>query len=309
VPLNAEAKFLSNDFLAPGLLEESPNRLQFLTVLPFYPIHGDTLTYVTTPELEFATPIGFCDAIPEHTKLPQEPRKFPMVELATHFEVSYKAQDVFCQTNDQYEVQRGLAIRQLLYRFGELFEVGDSVADANVFDGLRKLVAPGQTIDLACTPLTIEVLDRAKGLVRANNGYAGVIITNQLGLEQIRKVHYDVGVKPDTEVIAVPDPAGGTRMQQVTKFDGWIIYVNDKQPNGECPTLPEPTPSTNIGFAQLGWNHLHGTVPDCVGDSMFVHRRTIRPENSKDVGHVTWPVGLALGTPSALAGIINAIKS
>jgi len=294
VPLNEEARILSNDFLAPGLLEASPNRLQFLTVFPFYPIHGDSLTYVCTPELAFATPIGFCDDIPEHTKLPGEPRKFPMVELATHFEVSYKAQDVFCQTNDHYAVQKGLAIRQLLYRFAEQFEIGDSTVDPNTFDGLRKLVHPDQVIDLACAPLTLEVMDQAKGKVRSNNGYGGAIITNQLGYEQIRRAHYDAGLEPDTEVIAVPDPAGGTRMQQVTKFDGWIVYINDKQPNGICETPSGPEPSTNIWFAQLGWNHLHGIIPDCVGDSMFVERRTIRAENSKDVGHITWPVGIAL---------------
>ncbi len=297
MPLNSEARFLSNDFLAPGLLEAFPNRLQFMSVFPFYPIHGDSLTYVCTPELAFGTPLGFCDAIPEHTKLPDEPHNFPMIELATHFEVSYKAQDVLCQTNDQYEVQKGLAIRQLLYRFSEQFVIGDSTADPNTFDGLDKLVDPANVINNACFPLSIETMDKAKGMIKSNNGYGGVIITNQLGYEQIRRAHYDVGTKPDTELIAVPDPAGGTRLQQVTKFDGWIVYINDKQPNGVCQTEHGPEPSADIWFAQLGWNHLHGIIPDCVGESMFVERRTIRPENSKDVGHITWPVGIALGCP------------
>ena len=88
-------------------------------------------------------------------------------------------------------------------------------------------------IDPHCDPLTIEHLDQAKGLVRTNDGYAGVIITNELGYEFVRKAHYDVRTIPETVEISVPDLEGGTRMQRVI----------------------------------LGWNHpLHGIILDCIGE-------------------------------------------
>jgi hypothetical protein len=342
MPLNSEARFLSNDYLAAGLLENMPNRVQFLTVFPFYQINGSSLTYVRTPELAFADAIDFCEPIPEHTKLPQEPVNFKMADLATHFEISYRGQDVFCETNDLFKVEKGLAIRQLLYRFSFDFEQGDHAADQRRFDGLLKIVSPHKVVDLQCRPLTIQNLDVAKGLVRTNNGYAGVIITNQLGYEFIRKTHYNVGTIPQQVQIMVPDPLNGTKAQTVTAFDGWIVYINDKQPVIECvqdgthtvagkkmprlkpkkgakPKVLEPNAvtaaalsgeilpfATNIWFAILGWNHLHGIIPACADPTMFKLRQTIRPDDSKDVGHVTWPVGIALGSQCALAGILNA---
>jgi hypothetical protein len=285
--------------------------------------------------------IGFCDDIPDHTKQPDEPVNFKMAELATHFEVSYKGQDIFCETNDLFKVEKGLAIRQLLYRFSEQFEIGDSTLNPNTFDGLLKIVSPDKVLDLQCQPLTIQHLDMAKGLVRTNNGYAGVIITNQIGYEFIRKAHYNVGSIPETIEIMVPDPMNGVRPQKVTSFDGWIVYINDKQPvipcipaeevklssgrkvqtfkpkKGAKPFVMEPkqyaetlltlpTVATNIWFAVLGWNHLHGIIPACADETMFKTRQTIRPDNSKDVGHVVFPTGIALGSQCALAGILNA---
>jgi len=335
MPLNAESRFLSNDYLAAGLLENVPNRLQFLNVFPFYQIQGNSLTYVRTPQLTFADTIGFCDDIPDHTKQPDEPVNFKMAELATHFETSYKGQDIFCETNNLFKVEKGLAIRQLLYRFSEQFEIGDSTLNPNTFDGLLKIVSPDKVLDLACAPLTIQHLDMAKGLVRTNNGYAGVIITNQIGYEFIRKAHYNVGSIPEMVQIMVPDPLNGMKAQTVTAFDGWIVYINDKQPvipcivegtgakaktkpkKGAKPFILEPRSvkemidiipavATNIWFAVLGWNHLHGIIPACADETMFKLRQTIRADNSKDVGHVVFPTGIALGSQCALAGVLNA---
>ena len=335
MPLNAESRFLSNDFLAAGLLENVPNRLQFLKVFPFFQIKGSSLKYVRTPQIALAEQIGFCDDIAEHTKLPDEPVEFKMSELATHFEISYRSADIFCETNSLFKVEQDLAIRQLLYRFAEQFEVGDSTLNPNTFDGLPKIVSPDKVVDLACSPLDIQALDRAKGLVRTNNGYAGVIITNQLGYEFLRKTHYNVGSIPESVPFEVPDPMNGTKMQQATAFDGWVVLINDKQPVIECeevlvagkkvmkpkkgakPRILEPEDlakfqnqvppfATNIWFAVLGWNHLHGIIPSCTEETMFKLRKTIRPDNSKDVGHVVFPAGIALGSQCALAGVINA---
>jgi len=342
MPLNSEAQFLSNNQLAAGLLENMPNRLQFLQVFPFYQIKGSSLTYVRTPALTFADPIGFCDDIPDHTKIPQEPVDFKMAELAAHFEISYKGADIMCETNQLFDLEKGLAIRQLLYRFSEQFEIGNMGLNPNTFNGLLQIADPAKLINLNCMPLTIQHLDNAKGLVRTNNGYAGVIITNQLGYEFLRKTHYNVGTIPQQIQMMVPDPMNGTKAQTVTAVDGWPVYINDKQPVVECvaegtvtiagkkmpkmkpkkgakPVILEPGAiskmvaesvivpfATNIWFAVLGWNHLHGILPYCTEDTMFKVRRTIRPDNSKDVGHVVFPVGIALGSQCALAGILNA---
>lgn len=295
MPLNQQAQFLSNDYLAKGLLENDPKRLQHLFSFPFYPIDGNSLTYVRTPELPLAATTGFGEAIPDQTTIPDPSISFPLVELATGFEIAYKASDIFEDTNDQTQLQIDLAIRRLLYRFSQEFTEGDTTTDPNTFNGLRKLVAPANVVDVGAQPLTLENLDRAKGLIKVNNGYTGVLLTNQAGYEKIRTAYYNVGVDPDNVTIAVPNE------QKVTAFDGWPILINDLQPTVTCDGVT----TTTIWFAILGWNGLHGIIPSTVEESLFLTRFTNKPDGTDEVGHVTLPVGIALGSQSALSAVTN----
>ncbi len=100
-----------------------------------------------------------------------------------------------------------------------------------------------------------------------------------------------------------------------------LIYVNNLNQVTELPLnesskiIPpeqacqvegiEKPLATNIWFFVMGQNYLDGITPAAL-DNMFVTRSTILPDGSAQVYHVTMPVGIALGSLSALSVIKNA---
>jgi hypothetical protein len=242
-------------------------------------------------------------------------------EIATQFRVCYKAQDVFSSNvNDQVAVQMALAVRELLYKFWTLFETGDASANPDEFDGLLRLVDPSKVVDLQFRELTLEDLDRAKDLVRANDGRCTVIYTSSPGKRAIHGAYWDRGVNPEYEMMAFPCPDGSSKMQQVLKFDGAPVYINDLNQVFECKEhnpgrlIPpvqalsldgfDPPVATNIWFFNLGPGNLHGIVPEKARS--IIVRSTILADASTLVYHVTMPVGIALGSWCALSVIKNA---
>lgn len=308
------AKLLSNDVLAKWLIEDFPFRIQLAPVFPFHPIAGHALRYATTPALRPGIALDFDAEIIEDTKLPNEcNRVFPLAELATQFRVSYKAQDVFSSNvNDQTAVQMALAIRELLYKFWQLFESGDA-ARPGEFDGLSKLVDPERVLDLDFQPLTLEALEQAKEQVRSNDGRDVVTFTNSIGKRAIHAAHWSRGLEPQYQDITLPCP----RDERVLSFDGAPVYVNDlnqtllRVPDGPSKPPPSrpvdgPGVAANIWFFVMGENNLHGITPAALDSGLFVTRSTLLPDGSTLVYHVTLPVGIALGSAASLAVIRNA---
>lgn len=323
--IGANAALLSNDVLAKWLIEDFPFRIQLAPVFPFHPIGGDRLRYATTPVLNLADSIDFAAPIADDTKYPNDPnRLFSFAELATHFRITYKAQDIFSSNvNDQTAVQMALAIRELLYRYWRMFESGDAT-NPGEFNGLLQLVDPWKTIDLNCQPLTLEILEQGKELVRTNDGRCVVIYTSSAGKRAIHAAHWVRGLPSCYQEMSFPNPAGGTQTQEVLIFDGAPVYVCDLNqvarfefsPNGdpnliilapeETLTVRDSKLATNIWFFVMGENNLHGITPAPLGSSIFVTRSTILPDGSTIVYHVTMPAGIALGSVCALAVIKNA---
>jgi hypothetical protein len=343
--IGAQAQFLSNDVLAKWLIEDFPFRIQLSSVFPFYPIAGHELRYTNTPALVPGVAIDHCEPIPEDTKLPGTPpqRIAKFAELATQFRISYNAADIFSSNvNDQVAVQMALAIRELLYRFWTMFESGNSAVNPKEFDGLNTIVHPSKVIDLACAGLTLEAMDAALDLVRSNDGRCRVIFTSGIGKQAILAAHYVRGLSPEFEEVEVPCATGGTKMEQVLKYDGALVYVNDL--NQIFPCLPPGTAAatagakgakkekhshadikplapqevmqrtaaltttglgTNIWFFVMGQNNLHGMTPASLGPSMFVTRSTIIPDESCLVYHIAMPTGIALGSACALSVLKN----
>lgn len=322
-PIGNNAQLLSNDVLAKWLLEDFPFRIQFSTVLPFLPVTGNALRYATTGPLTGGVTIGQCNAIPENTQQPYDPnRLYRFAEIATQFRVCYHAQDIFSSNvNDQVAVQMALAVRVLLYKFWTLFESGDASANPDEFDGLLKLVDPSKVIDLGFRELTLEDLDRAKELVRTNDGRNVLILTSTIGKRAIHAAHWNRGVTPAYEEMLLPTPDGNTKMQQVLKFDGAPVYINDLNQVYACGSnrsgelIPpekalnldgfDPTVATNIWFCVLGPGNLHGIMPEKARN--IIVRSTMLADASTLVYHVTMPAGIALGNVSALSVIKNAM--
>ena len=283
---------------------------------------GDSLRYATTGPLPPAVTIGQCSPIPEDTKQPNNPNRVqPMAEIATHFRVCYKAQDLFSSNvNDQVAVQMALAVRELLYKFWILFESGDSSTNADEFDGLNRLVDPANVLDLQGRELRLEDLDLAKQRVRANDGRCVVGFTSGLGDRAIRTSHYVRGLAPHYQEMEFPCPDGRSKSIQVLTFDGAPIYINDLNQvvqwseAGPGPNIvPEnthqfdgfhPQLATNIWFFVLGPGNLHGIMPEKARN--IIVRSTILADASTLVYHVMMPVGMARGSAGSISVIKNA---
>lgn len=320
--IGSQARLLSNDVLVKWLLEDFPFRIQLSPVFPFVPVAGDALRYATTGPLTPGSTIGHGDPIPEDTRQPNDPNRiYRFAQLATQFRVAYKAQDIFSSNaNDQVAVQMALAVRALLYRFWTLFESGDASADPDEFDGLLRLVDPSKVVDLGFRALALEDLDRAKEMVRTNDGRHVVIFTSSIGKRAIHSAHWVRGVSPEYELIAFPHPDGSSTMQQVLKFDGAPVYVNDLNQvyehhgNKGVKLIPpqqalnldgfDPPVATNIWFFALGPGNLHGIMPEQA--QSIIARSTILADASTLVYHVMMPVSIALGSVCALAMLKNA---
>ena len=249
--------------------------------------------------------------IPDQTAQPDPNDRFPLVELATRFCLSYQDQDVFsASVNDQVEVQHRLAIRRLHYRFWSDFENGRS--SLGQFPGLSELVSERQMIDLQHRPLTLEDLDCAKELVRTHDGRNTVILTDSLGKRAINAAHWQRGVSPPSVALHEHCPCDGTTHWSLA-FDGAPVYVNDPGELGESDTAGggEETPVTksqgvtDVWFLALGSGGLHGIVPPLEDGSMFRVRQTEDPRSASTVFDITFPVGLALASDSAIAVVRN----
>ena len=316
--LGKNAQLLSNSVLAPWLIEDEPRRIQLASVFPFFPIAGDSLRYATTPALQPAVTVGFGDGIVADTKLPNDPnRVFDLVDIATRFQVTYRAQDVFSSNvNDQTSVQMALAIRELLYKFWTLFESGSS-SNPDEFDGLINLVDPAQIVDLDHQPLTLEALAEAKERVRSNDGRGVVMFTDGVGKRAINAAHWSRGLRPEYAQMSFECSCRADGSEKVLVFDGAPVYLNDlnqqtRRDDGPVATAPKgsvdpagsPT-ATNIWFFVMGEANLHGITPAALESSLFLTRSTLQPDGSTMDYHVTMPVGLALGSASSLAVVKN----
>ena len=320
-PIGNNARLLSNDVLAKWLLEDFPFRIQLSTAFPFLPVAGDALRYATTGPLTPGVTINQCGPIAADTKQPHDTsRIYRFAEIATQFRVCYKAQDIFSSNvNDQAAVQMALAVRELLYKFWMLFEGGDSATNPDEFDGLLKLVDPSKVVDLEGRELTLEDMDRAKEMVRTNDGRCIVTFTSTIGKRAIHAAYWNRGVAPEYEKMAFPSPDGSSKMQQVLKFDGAPVYINDLNQIYACDgnkpgkLIPppktlnldgfDPPVATNIWFFVLGQGNLHGIMPEKA--QSIITRSTILADASTLVYHMTMPVGIALGSACALSVIKN----
>ena len=295
--IGAEGLRLSNDALAAGLIEDSPFRIQPSAFLPFYHVSGDSLRYATATAIPAAVPITFNQDLTDQSTIPIDPSRIAQLgELATEFRVAYSTEDRMTNVNDQIEVQKAMAVRRLLYQFWTLFEQGDAALPGQ-FDGLKMLVDPAKEIDKFGATITVADLDSVLGLIRANDGYTSAIIVNRAMYDQMRGAFYSQSFLPQHSGRQASFPTGA-KNRDLFCVDGVPVLVLDF-------IETDMSNLTSVWAVVCGPNALHGIVPESTCDTMFVFRRTVTADDTKIVGHMTWPVGLALGSLCALARLKN----
>ncbi len=299
---NAQALLLSNDQLLAGLLEDEPNRLQFLEMFPYHRVNGDSLRVSRSSAANFGAE-GTADSgnvAPSVSQAVPANVSFQLTGLVQDFTVAQLHDLSFSNVNSQSQLQITAAIRRVLYKFARLFIQGDT-ATAGEFDGLRKLVTAGQTIQVAAgTGLKLTHMQDLVTKIKANNGREHVFFASTTGISKLKESYWKSGIDPAVVTLNAPDSNGGTKRRECLAFDGApVLNIEDTfQPNNE--SYSTVTAGTSIWAAVLGPTGLHGIVPESLGER-FIRIRRVLESTAATRLRVYWPVSLVLQTTTALA--------
>lgn len=299
---NAQAQLLSEEALLAGLVENDPKRIQLARRLPFYAVGGDRLAVprVTSGNLGTAVWDTGGTAISDTSAVPSDPDvTFPLKLLVTSFKVNATAEYDMSNVNDQVEVQMVAAVKRLYYKFWETFNTGDNSANPQEFDGLRRLVASGQTVtarDGAGGVPALRELDQLVGKITTNGGRPHVLYTSRKGAEAIRRAHYRASVTPETIEMRIEDADGSTRVMPVLAWDGIPVLVDDQVPSDETSNN-----DTSIYALVLGREGIYGVIPEGFQGRMIRANRALVDGKGQDCWVAYWPVGVALESQGGVA--------
>lgn len=301
MPIGVNAIRLADDVRERDLIETRPFKIQHFDVLPFREVAGGRDLYTRTNQfVDFGVNLDNCAKIEEQTPLPDTEVRYEFVLLGTMFRVCYTAQDRFRVPNNIVQIVKRLATRRLRYKFSRIMDTGDGA-----FPSLESLAG---TVIPVGGALTLTNLDDAWLSVHENDGHANAIFCNSDGLKAIWEAHYARSINPSYEPERFPDPIEGMRASLRPCLHGVRIYVNDLI---ETRLQPDGSFLTNIYFALVGdsgrneGRGLTAIIPPMQGGDMFTFRMTPVVTDTVSLSTInvdaTWPVGLSIGSPSALS--------
>lgn len=299
---NSQAQLLSEEALLSGLVENDPKRIQLARRLPFFAMAGDRLAVPRVTNANLGTAIWDAggSAVSDTSAIPSDPNvTFPLKLLVTSFKVNTTAEADLSNVNDQVEVQTVAAVKRLYYKFWETFNTGDNSANPQEFDGVRRLVASGQTItarDGAGGIPALRELDQLIGKITTNGGRPHVLYTSRKGAEAIRRAHFKAAVTPEMIDMRIEDADGSTRTMPVLAWDGIPILVDDQVPNNETSNN-----YTSIYALVLGTEGIYGVIPEGFQGRMIKAQRVLVDGKAQDGWVVFWPVGVALEAQGGVA--------
>lgn len=164
--LQAEAAKLSVDQLERGVIEEIITKDELFALLPFMNVNGKSYTY----NRENTIASGSFLAV--NTDVPESASTFTQVTTTLKILVGDVDIDKFLiatmgDTQDQVAIQLAQKAKGLGMQFKTALVVGDHTVDPNSFDGILKLVDPGQVIVAGANgaALTLGMLDQLKDQV------------------------------------------------------------------------------------------------------------------------------------------------
>ena len=241
---------LSNDWLAPGMLEDDPRVVQLASRFFFEPVAGDSARYALSLLL---APSGVVGYGPPPTPLTQSVpfnRSYAFGVLAESFTVNYATQDAQSNVNDQTVEQFGKALRRLLYGFWRQFIAGDPTVTPNEFQGLRAIINQpafaGQIIDKGGAPLTTKDLSDAMRRIKSSDNFCVYCYTSGEGLTAIEEAFVARGVLPTPIHSLVPDGNGSQNLVTRSSVWGAELFWSDF-----VDIAPGPPPATEVWFMNI----------------------------------------------------------
>lgn len=159
--LKADAQRLSNNLLVQGVVEEIIKRDAIYALLPFVQVNHKAYVYNrenTIPTIDF---------IDVNSDISEGGSTFTDVTvtlkiMAKNVDIDKFLSETMGDTNSQIALQLQGAAKAVDQKFRQTMVIGDSATNALEFDGFRKLVTSGQTINAATNgaALTFEMLDQ-----------------------------------------------------------------------------------------------------------------------------------------------------
>jgi len=282
-----EAAKLSNDMLVRGVIETIVKDSQILTFLPFMEVTGTAVTYnreATMPAASFYVPGDtWIEAVPTWTQV-----QTALTILGGDADVDNFLQATYADTNDiEAEIIANRA-KAVAHKFSDTFLSGDTTVDAKSFNGVRKLVAAGQTIAPGANggAITLPLLDQLIDLVKP--GKPELLLMAKRTRRALKQVRRTAGPVIETTVSQFG--------QQVETYDGIPLIVDDFLPENE--TLGTGTALSSIyamkfgqGVGLMGLEH-GGVTVEYLGEL-----------ETKDAtrSRIKWYTGLALFSELGLA--------
>jgi hypothetical protein len=307
-------QLLTSSPVARWAVEQAPIKLQIASVMPFQGVAGGELRYAQVPALTAGADLAPCAPVPDSSSTVEQ-AGFGFTQLGTRYRVCHADQDRNQSPNSPMGSSYPLAIRGLMYGF-----FGELDSDPGGPLALRNYILIDRTVTMGGGALSFNCLSDAFHRVDANDGRPTVIMSATPALRTYENLCRNAGFEPPTRPWRWYNPASG-RMEagEVPSFNGVPWLINDRM-EGKQNSAPN---AQRIYFMVLGDDSgsgptrgVTGIVPKKLQHNMFVKRivpgayavseADNNPLAADDV-FVSWPVGIAVGSPAAISMIENFI--
>ena len=244
----AEANKLSNDVLLQGVIETIIKDSPILQVLPFIEIVGNGLTY----NRENAAPTAGFYAVGD-TWTEDTPTFTQITATLSILGGDADVDNFLAATRSNIQDLEAAVIqlkaKAVQHKFEDTFINGDTVSDADSFDGLDKLATGGQALTMGTNgaTLTLEKLDEAIDTVKG--GKPDLLLMSRRTRRKLSALSRATG---SGLVVADRNEFG----QMVQYYDGIVIGVSDWI--SDAQTVGSSTDCSTIYTFQAGEGALVG---------------------------------------------------
>lgn len=249
-----EAAKLTNDLLVRGVIDTIVRESEVLTRLPFTEVTGTAITYNRESTLP---PVAFVDVGDTWTEATPTwtPVTVALRILGGDADVDDFLQQTYANPNDLEAEVVGSRAKAVAHAYSEAFFHGSTLANAKAFDGLARLVAPGQTLTAGANggQLTLDLMDELIDRIRP--GKPDAILLSKRSRRKLSSLRRGAGNLLETDV----DTFG----RRALFYDGIPLLVDDFIREDETVGASAPTTSSlfAVRFGTEGVSGLeHGGI-------------------------------------------------
>lgn len=297
--LMTEAAKLAEDDRQRGIIEELLDKDEFFAMVPFVKAKDDTFSYTREKSLPGAGWIDPYEDIEESTgEVENVSTKLKI--LAGQFDIAKFISEVKSDMYDQIAVQAKFKVKAVGRDFKNVLINGDTDVNAKTFDGLKKLVVPGQTIQAGTdgNALSFAALDELKDAVPLGANF--LMMRSEVWRvirEMARLQGGNTAQHLFVENFGMP----------IRYYDGMPIIINDYIEKNEV----QGSSSATTSIYAVRANEVDGFHGLWAGDAAGIRLEEIGTNFNKDSTRwrVKWYCGAALRATHAVARLKGVLIS